>query len=71
MFLRWKGRKELPTTAEVKIVEARKDLEKASQMQSEARIGSHRAAWTAADLRKVRERNNIAPAIRLSMTGES
>lgn len=70
MFRKWKGRNELPTTAEVRIVEARKDLEKASQFQAEARIGSHRAGWAAADLRKVRERNNIAPAIRLSMIGE-
>lgn len=71
MFRKWKGRNELPTTAEVRIVDARKDLEKAGQLQSEARIGSHRAAWTAADLRKVRERNNIAPAIKFSMTGEA
>lgn len=71
MFRKWrKSREDLPVTAEVRISEAREDLAKASQFQAEARIGSHRAGWAAADLRKVRERNNIAPAIMLSMIGE-
>lgn len=70
MFHKWKKKRE-PETAEVRLHEAREDLQKASQFQAEARIGSQRAAWTAADLRKVRERNNIAPAIKLSMMGEA
>ena len=70
MFPKWK-RESVPATAEVRLSEAREDLLKARQFQAEARIGKQRAAWTAADLRKVRERNNIAPAIMLSMTRES
>lgn len=70
MFRKWRGKRE-PETAVVRLNEAREDLQKASQFQAEARIGSQRAAWTAADLRKVRERNNIAPAIKLSMMGEA
>lgn len=70
MFRRWKEKRE-PETAEVRLSDAREDLQKASKFRAEARISSQRAAWTAADLKKVRERNNIAPAIKLSMMGEA
>lgn len=49
---------------------AREDLLKADKQRSEAVVENHRARWTSEGLRKVREQNHFAPAIRASMLGE-
>lgn len=62
---------ETPETGPNQIVAAREDLRKAVEQQQAALSGARKAHWTAAELRKVRERNNISPAIRRSILGES
>lgn len=60
-----------PKTGPNEIVRAREDLRKAQLLHTDALSGARKAHWTAAELKKVRERNNISPAIRRSILGEA
>lgn len=57
-------------TATADIGAAKRDLLKADEQQTTAKVENHRARWASESLRKVREENHFAPAIRRSMLGE-
>lgn len=71
MFRKRKQKDPPATTGSNDIVAAMQDLKQANAQQEAALAGARRATWTASELRKVRERNNISPAIRRSILGEA